>query len=164
MHVHLSAAAVILLIVAVVLFELYGWAVIVWPAIMLGVVLALYLALRYQRGLRGRKVRQALALRREIARLEAEQGVPLLTDGACKECGQLLIAGARYCSYCKAPTERKAQVCDICGTRNAHNAAWCGACGAALPEEDEVAAGVPGAQRGLPSSLIRDILEWPPYR
>ncbi len=161
MHVHLSAGAVILLIVAVLLFSVYGWAVVVWPAIFLALAGAIVGAIRYRQGLRARRVRQALELRRSIARMEAEQGVPLLTDGSCTECGQPLIAGARYCSYCKAPTERLAQVCEVCGTRNAHDAAWCGACGAALPEEDELAA---SAQKGSGSSLIRDLFEWPPYR
>jgi hypothetical protein len=159
MHVHLSAAAVILLIVAGLLFWVYGWAVIVWPAIFLTLAVAIFVAIRYQRGLRARKVRQVLELRRSIAQMEAEQGVPLLTDGTCKECGQLLLAGARYCSYCKAPTERKAQVCEVCGTRNAHDAAWCGVCGAALPEEDELAL---SGHKGFGSSLIRDFFE--PYR
>jgi hypothetical protein len=157
MHVHLSGAALILLIIAVVLFKVYGWAVLVWPAIVLVVAAAMVLAILFLRRRDERRLQRALALRRRIATLEAEQGIPLMTDGICPQCGQQLIAGARFCSYCKTPTDRVALACEKCGTRNAPDAVWCGACGAELPEPGELA----GNGKGIGSRLVVSVLEWP---
>lgn len=156
MHVHLSATGLILLIAAVLLFQVYGWGLILWPAAFIAALVLLWYAARRIAHWRTRHQRRALALRGSIARLEAEQGIPLITDGACPECGKPLIAGAHYCSYCKAPTPRVARVCALCGTRNAGDAIWCGACGLALDDEDPKLT----ARRGGPSSgLIATLLD-----
>lgn len=139
MHLHLGAGLLIVLIVLAVLFPFYGWALVVWPvAIIAGCVLLFYalrFSLRRLARLRRERAERALVLRRNIARLEAEQGIPLLTDGTCAHCGKPLIADARFCSYCKAPTRRADRICDDCGTRNAGDAAWCGECGSPLTDE-----------------------------
>lgn len=163
MHLHLGAGLLILLIVAAVLFPYYGWALVVWPvAIIAGCVVLFFMmreALRRVAMLRQRRQRRALALRREIARLEAAQGIPLMADGACASCGKPLIAEARFCSYCKAPTERVARVCDECGTRNAGDAAWCGACGAALADQDAAAELAPMTVRRVLADTIAALLD-----
>ncbi len=160
MHVHLGAALLIVVIVAAVLLDVYGWGLVLWPAAILAVLIGAYFVIRRAARLRGRREREALALRRRIAQLEAEQGIPLATEGACAQCGQPLIAGARFCSYCKWPTQRMAQVCERCGTRNAPDAVWCGACGTELPVEDEATTPQRG---GFASRAVRNLLEWPPY-
>ena len=163
MHLHLGVGLLILVIVAVVLFPYYGWALIVWPvAVIAGCVALLYAArttLRRVARLRQQRRQRALALRREIARLEAAQGIPRLTDGACASCGQPLIADARFCSYCKAPTERTARVCDKCGTRNAGDAAWCGACGAALNDDETRDDAQPTTWRAALAETISALLD-----
>lgn len=163
MHLHLGAGLLILLIVAAVLFPYFGWALIVWPIGIIAGCVALFYAVRYtlRRAalLRQRHARRTLALRREIARLEAEQGIPLLTDGTCASCGKPLIAEARYCSYCKAPTGHTARVCEECGTRNAGDAVWCGACGAALLDEDGAEEPAPTTVRGVLAESIAALLD-----
>lgn len=161
MHLHLGAAFLILLIVAAVLFPYYGWALVVWPVAIIAGCVVLFYALRYSlrrlARLRGRRARRALEMRRSIARLEAEQGIPLLTDGACANCGKPLIAGAHYCSYCKAPTKHAAQVCDHCGTRNAGDAIWCGTCGSPLAYADKAES--PQTWRAALAATIADMLD-----
>lgn len=167
MHLHLGAGLLILLIVALVIFPYYGWALIVWPVAVIAGCVALYFAARYTlrraRELRHRHARRAIALRRDIARLEAEQGIPLLTEGTCAACGKPLIAEARFCSYCKTPTRRTARVCEGCGTRNAGDARWCGACGASLAESDAEtdasAEPVPTTWRAAIADTIADLLD-----
>lgn len=156
MHVHLSVTGLILLIVAVLLFQVYGWGLILWPVAVIAAVVLLWYTVRRIAHWRTRHQRQALALRRNIARLEAEQGIPLLTEGACPDCGKPLIAGAHYCSYCKAPTPRTAHACALCGTRNAGDAIWCGACGAALEDED---AALTARRSGPVADLIAALLD-----
>lgn len=160
MHLHLGAGFLILLIVAAVLFPYYGWALVVWPIVIIAGCVICFYAFRYSlkhiARLRGRRERQALEMRRSIARLEAEQGIPLLIDGTCANCGKPLIADAHYCSYCKAPTEHAAQICDRCGTRNASDAVWCGACGAPLTKEDDEP---PQTWRSALADSISDMLD-----
>jgi hypothetical protein len=163
MHCHIGAAAIIvLIIVAALLFGVYGWATVIWPTIVLAVAAAIYLAIRQQQRQRARRVHRSLELRRNIAKLEAEQGIPLMTEGPCPYCGHQLIAGARFCSYCKTPTQRIALVCERCGTRNASDAVWCGACGAELPAAVEET--VPRKRNGFMSGVVMDMFEWPPYK
>lgn len=161
MHLHLGAGFLVLLIVAAVLFPYYGWALVAWPIAIIAGCVVLFYAARYalRRVVRLRRQRQmrALALRREIARLEAEQGIPLLTDGTCASCGKPLIADARFCSYCKAPTQRTARICAGCGARNAGDALWCGACGASLTDED--AASAPPTWRAALAESIAALLD-----
>jgi hypothetical protein len=156
MHLHLGGALVILLILGIVLFPVFGWGLILWPVLLIAAAVGLIFGVRWLRRARARRHQRALALRQRIARLEADQGIPLLNEGTCAACGKPLIASARFCSYCRAPTERVAQVCEACGTRNAGDAEWCGACGAALPE-----AGAPSGPHG---GFIAELLEWPLYR
>lgn len=161
MHVHLSVTGLILLIVAVLLFQVYGWGLILWPVAFLAALALLWYAARRLARLRGRRQRQRLALQRQIAKLEAEQGFPLMTEGACASCGMPLIANAHFCSYCKAPTPRTARACPLCGTRNAGDASWCGACGEALDEED---AELTPRRRPPASGLIASLLDAALYR
>ena len=136
MHFHLGLAGILFLIITVLLFEVYGWGLIIWPAAVLAALALLWYTIRRLANRRERRRQQALAVQRRIIKLEAEQGIPLMTEGKCPNCGKPLIAGAHFCSYCKAPTPRMAHVCTVCGTRNAYDATWCGACGTPLEEED----------------------------
>lgn len=136
MHFHIGLAGIVLLIVAALLFGVYGWGLLLWPIVVVGALALLWYAVRRISGRRARRQREALAVQRRIAKLEAERGIPLVTEGACPNCGKPLISGAHFCSYCKAPTPRTALVCAACGTRNAGDAIWCGACGTPLEDED----------------------------
>lgn len=70
----------------------------------------------------------------KTARLEAEMGVPLMEGlEECKECGKPLVAGAKFCSYCRALTTQTLRgICTTCGTRNQPDALWCSQCGGSL--------------------------------
>lgn len=145
MHIHLGLAGIILILIGVVLISVFGWPITGWGflvqlllipvAVIAATALAWYL-IHWLSHRRERRRRQVLAMQRRIAKLEAEQGIPLMTEGACPQCGKPLLTGAHFCSYCKAPTPRTALVCATCGTRNAGDAIWCGACGTPLAEED----------------------------
>ena len=145
MHIHIGIAGIILLIIAVLLIPVFGWPAFGWgflaqllliPVAIIAAAVLAWHTIHWLLHRRERRRRRVLAMQRRIAKLEAEQGIPLMTEGACPQCGKPLLASAHFCSYCKAPTPRTALVCAVCGTRNAGDAMWCGACGAPLEEED----------------------------
>lgn len=140
MHIHLGLAGIILVIIAIVVVPIYGWdhlvGLILMSAAIIAALILAWVTIRQLLHRRERQHRKVIALQRQIAKLEAAQGIPLMTEGKCPQCGKPLIAGAHFCSYCKAPTPRTALACAVCGARNAGDAIWCGACGAPLEEDD----------------------------
>lgn len=140
MHIHLGIVGLTLLVIAILLIPVYGWGfllgLVLWPAMLFVMAGALWYGVRQIGRQHEQRQQEALATRRRIAQLEAEQGIPLVTEGTCPQCGKPLLAGAHFCSYCKTPTARTALVCAVCGTRNAGDAIWCGACGAPLADDD----------------------------
>lgn len=113
-----------------------GWGIILWPlGVGGGAVIVLLVSWhsywKIQAFPEVKRLR-ALDLKESIGRLEAEQGIALLTDGSCHECGRPLAASAKFCAYCCAPTVRYANICPQCRTRNFEDASFCAACGASL--------------------------------
>lgn len=82
--------------------------------------------------------RLAAAKRAKLARLEADAGVPLVTDGTCPQCQHALPVGAIYCPSCKAqvavdPADL-VKTCPACGERQMDDAVVCHRCGAPQPQ------------------------------
>lgn len=117
------------------LWDHFAWAMIYGPLLAIVGIVALTQAIS---AFSERKERQALKRagnKRRIAELEAAQGIPVLTDGECPDCGAQLLADAKYCSQCRATladTLPEARICDNCQTRNLDDAIYCGECGATL--------------------------------
>lgn len=65
----------------------------------------------------------------EIAKLEAAQGIPVLTAGECRGCKKPLVAGAKFCTYCKTTVIPEPNLCPVCQTRNPEDAIYCCECG-----------------------------------
>lgn len=100
-----------------------------------GVVLLLvdvFGALTYVQSLPDRRAWQRLQDRKRTAVLEAEAGLPLLLEGACRNCQAALVLNARYCTACGTPTAVQYRICEGCGTRNPEDAQYCCQCGAGL--------------------------------
>lgn len=126
----------VLVIIIIGLAQSFGWAALFWP---LGIIVggvALLVAINGKHWWSLNQLHKERTLRLRISELEAQQGLPLPTDGLCEACHEPLLVDAKFCSYCHTPTSRENRVCATCGARNAVNARWCGACGASvLPSE-----------------------------
>ena len=107
------------------LSQAWGWGL--WGPV-LGVVVLVAGVVAWQSVTGWRQGKHIMA-RMRLGALEAEAGMPLLTEGECSKCGKPLLAGAKFCSYCHTPTSRSARLCRKCGTRNAGDAEWRGECG-----------------------------------
>ena len=100
-----------------------------------GVVLLLvgvFSALTYAQSLPQKRAWQRVQDRKRTAMLEAEAGLPLLLEGACRKCQAPLILNARYCTACGAPTAPQYRICEDCGARNPEDAQYCCQCGTGL--------------------------------
>lgn len=120
------------------LWSVFGVWLLITPLSTTVLVLSAVVARALLEDVRGRKLRRlesqhrlALAERSELAELEAAAGIALLTDGSCTRCGAELLAGARYCSQCRAEvvSPSRPRICPGCATRNLDNAVFCAACG-----------------------------------
>lgn len=117
------------------MFQDYGWAVVLWPGGILTALCVLAVGVSAINQWVNAPQRRALATKEAVGRLEAEQGIPVATEGTCRACGKALVVGAKFCAYCKTPTVRSALICPDCKTRNPEDANWCAECGAALAKD-----------------------------
>lgn len=139
-------AAVASIFMLMLLFGVFGWGLILWPLGILGGAWAIWGLISYTSSRRQAKAEaarlQPLRTKEEIGRLEAEQGIPVATEGSCTQCGKPLAVHAKFCAYCRAPTVRYAMICPQCRTRNFEDARYCAECGADLsPATDEASEG-----------------------
>lgn len=139
----LTVAALIALLPLLVLLGHILWATFgVWVLVipLSGTVLVLsgLVARSLLEDIRARKLhrleaehRLALAERHRLAELEAAAGIALLTEGTCVQCGAELLAGAHYCSSCRAEViaPGRPRICETCATRNLDHALYCAECG-----------------------------------
>lgn len=140
--------ALLLLGVGIVsaLWLVFGFWVIVTPLSAVIILLSVAVAKALIEDTRARKVRRLeaerrarLAEKRHLAELEAAAGIELMVDGTCGSCGAPLLAGARYCSQCRAKTALalKPRICATCATRNLDDAVYCAECGEPLLQPPE---------------------------
>lgn len=137
------------------LIQDFGWWVLIVPLLAIGGLIALSASVS---AVTGRAERVALAQansRRRIAELEAAAGIPVAAVGTCPACGAPLLAGAKFCSSCRASLVAAApapRICSHCQTRNLDDATYCGECGERL---DECAASSSPASSSSSSSAVR---------